>query len=227
LLAERIKALQGGSDVIGSRTLPAVVERYAPLIWSICRRHWLGADAVDVGQSVWLKIVDQLSNLRDSAALAGWLATTTRRECGRILRTAWGHPAPGRQVTPGPAMPPRHAHSRRAAPCRDQIQAAIDRGGFMASGEAKVRLMLSAAGYRRDGRDCWRGVLLLSPRPARLYGAARGAAGGALVLHGPVPGRDDRPRPDPGRRRRPGHWQRAHPRPARSRRCPRVRLRRA
>ena len=36
----------------------ALVERYAPLIWSICRRHRLsGADAEDVGQSVWLQLV--------------------------------------------------------------------------------------------------------------------------------------------------------------------------
>jgi RNA polymerase sigma factor (sigma-70 family) len=69
----------------------ALVERYAPLIWSICRRHRLGdADAGDVGQSVWLKLVDQLGTLRDPAALPGWLATTTRRECGRIVRAARG-----------------------------------------------------------------------------------------------------------------------------------------
>ena len=67
----------------------ALVERYAPLIWSICRRHRLGgADAEDVGQSVWLKLVDQLDTLRDPAALPGWLVTTTRLECGRILRAA-------------------------------------------------------------------------------------------------------------------------------------------
>jgi RNA polymerase sigma factor (sigma-70 family) len=65
----------------------ALVERYAPLIWSICRRHRLErADADDVGQSVWLLLVDHLDNLRDPAALPGWLATTTRRECGRVLR---------------------------------------------------------------------------------------------------------------------------------------------
>ena len=69
----------------------ALVERYAPLIWSICRRHRLGgADADDVGQSVWLRLVDQLDRVRDPAALAGWLATTTRRECGRVLRAAHG-----------------------------------------------------------------------------------------------------------------------------------------
>ena len=65
----------------------SLVERYAPLIWSICRRYRLsGADAADAGQSVWLHLVGQLGNLRDPAALAGWLATTTQRECLRILR---------------------------------------------------------------------------------------------------------------------------------------------
>ena len=69
----------------------ALVERYAPLIWSICRRHGLGdADAEDVGQNVWLKLVDQLEKIRLPAALPGWLATTTRRECGRILRVPPG-----------------------------------------------------------------------------------------------------------------------------------------
>ena len=34
--------------------------------------------------------MDHLGNLRDPAALPGWLATTTRRECGRILRAARG-----------------------------------------------------------------------------------------------------------------------------------------
>ena len=74
----------------------ALVERYAPLIWSICRRHRLGdADAEDVGQSVWLQLVDQLDKIRDPAALPGWLATTTRRECLRVLRAARGPLAAG------------------------------------------------------------------------------------------------------------------------------------
>jgi RNA polymerase sigma factor (sigma-70 family) len=67
----------------------ALVERYAPLVWSICRRYRLGpADVADVGQSVWLHLVDRLDTIRDPAALAGWLVTTTRRECGRILHAA-------------------------------------------------------------------------------------------------------------------------------------------
>ena len=73
-----------------------LVERYAPLIWSICRRHGLGrADTEDVGQAVWLHLVEHLDNLRDPAALPGWLATTTRRECCRVLRATGKLPADG------------------------------------------------------------------------------------------------------------------------------------
>jgi len=65
----------------------ALVERYAPLIWSICRGHRLSsADADDVGQRVWLQLVSELDKVRDPAALSGWLATTTHRECGNIRR---------------------------------------------------------------------------------------------------------------------------------------------
>jgi RNA polymerase sigma factor (sigma-70 family) len=75
----------------------ALVERYAPLIWSICRRHGLGgADTEDVAQNVWLMLVNRLGTLRDPAALPGWLATTTRRECGRVLRAARGPHDAGR-----------------------------------------------------------------------------------------------------------------------------------
>jgi len=67
----------------------ALVQRYASLVWSICRRNRLGReDAEDVFQDVWLRLVDQLDRLRDPAALPGWLATTTQRECGRILGAA-------------------------------------------------------------------------------------------------------------------------------------------
>jgi RNA polymerase sigma factor (sigma-70 family) len=83
----------------------ALVERYAPLIWSICRRHGLDdADADDVGQSVWLHLVDQLDRIRDPAALPGWLATTTRRECGRAVRAARG-PYPAGYVMDAESIP--------------------------------------------------------------------------------------------------------------------------
>jgi len=69
----------------------ALVERYASLIWSICRGHRLGdADAGDVAQRVWLQLTRHIDQVRDPAALAGWLATTTRRECLQVPRAVPG-----------------------------------------------------------------------------------------------------------------------------------------
>jgi RNA polymerase sigma factor (sigma-70 family) len=66
-----------------------IVERYSPLVWAICTRFQLSRpDTDDVGQGVWLMLVEHIANLREPAALPGWLATTTRNECLRVLRTA-------------------------------------------------------------------------------------------------------------------------------------------
>jgi RNA polymerase sigma factor (sigma-70 family) len=66
-----------------------LVERYAPLVYTICIRHRLSSqDAEDVGQNVWLLLVEQLGKLREPAALPGWLATTTARECLRVVTAA-------------------------------------------------------------------------------------------------------------------------------------------
>jgi RNA polymerase sigma factor (sigma-70 family) len=64
-----------------------LVERYAPLVWAVCRRFRLSYDDVDdVGQSVWLSLIEHLPDLRDPAALPGWIVTTTYRECLRLVR---------------------------------------------------------------------------------------------------------------------------------------------
>jgi RNA polymerase sigma factor (sigma-70 family) len=66
-----------------------LVDRYAGLVWSVCRRYRLtDADAADVSQTVWLRTVERLDRLREAGALPGWLVTTTSRECLHALRTA-------------------------------------------------------------------------------------------------------------------------------------------
>ena len=66
-----------------------IVERYGPLVWSICARFQLGShDREDVAQNVWLLLVEQLGKLREPAALPGWIATTTHRECLRVVTAA-------------------------------------------------------------------------------------------------------------------------------------------
>lgn len=69
-----------------------LVERYASLVWSICLKYRLDrSDIDDVGQSVWLLLVEKIASIREPAALPGWLATTTHRECLRVLRAAHRH----------------------------------------------------------------------------------------------------------------------------------------
>src|SRR5262249_3751701 len=82
-----------------------LIERYAPLVWSICGRYQLSRpDIDDVSQTVWLLLVEYIGGLREPAALPGWLATTTRRECIRVLRGARRQGQPG--LPPEEHMPP-------------------------------------------------------------------------------------------------------------------------
>ncbi|MCW2621287.1 MAG: rpoE [Frankiales bacterium] len=46
------------------------------------------ADAADVIQTAWLRLLEHLDGLRDAEQVGAWLATTTRNECLRHLRRA-------------------------------------------------------------------------------------------------------------------------------------------
>lgn len=64
-----------------------LVERYTNLLWSVGRAHRLStADAGDVVQTTWLRLVENLERIQDPDRLAGWLVTTARRECLKVLR---------------------------------------------------------------------------------------------------------------------------------------------
>src|SRR6516225_4091664 len=59
------------------------------MVWSICARFQLTShDREDVRESEWLLLVEQLGKLREPAALPGWIATTTQRECLRVVMAA-------------------------------------------------------------------------------------------------------------------------------------------
>ena len=64
-----------------------IVERYAPLVWSICHRYQLNRTDRRHRPDRGPLLVEQLGNLRVSPP-PGWLATTTQRECLRVLRAA-------------------------------------------------------------------------------------------------------------------------------------------
>ncbi|HLX48780.1 MAG TPA: sigma-70 family RNA polymerase sigma factor [Streptosporangiaceae bacterium] len=110
-----------------------LVERYAPLIWSVCLRYKLGRqDIDDVGQSVWLLLVENIGNLRDPAALPGWLATTAQRECFRVMRAAHRHDH--RELPSGDQM----SSSPGAATIEEEILAA-ERDAALRAAFAELR----------------------------------------------------------------------------------------
>jgi RNA polymerase sigma factor (sigma-70 family) len=65
----------------------ALVDQYSSLLWSIARGFRLStADSADAIQTTWLRLVENLDRIEDPERLPGWLATTVRRECLRVLR---------------------------------------------------------------------------------------------------------------------------------------------
>ena len=64
-----------------------LVDRFTPLVLSVAYRFRLArADTEDVVQTLWLRLVEHLGDLRDPQALPGWIVTTVRHECLRTLR---------------------------------------------------------------------------------------------------------------------------------------------
>jgi RNA polymerase sigma factor (sigma-70 family) len=78
-----VAAALAGDDKAWNR----LVERFTPLVLSVVRRHRLHSDdAEDVVQTIWLRLVEHLRDLREPQALPGWIVTTTRNECLRLIR---------------------------------------------------------------------------------------------------------------------------------------------
>jgi RNA polymerase sigma factor (sigma-70 family) len=64
-----------------------LVRRYAHLVVKVTRQYRLSQwDAQDVGQTVWLRLVEHLPTLRIPAALPKWILMTTQHECQRQVR---------------------------------------------------------------------------------------------------------------------------------------------
>ena len=64
-----------------------LVDEHSRLLWSVARSFRLdAADANDVVQTTWLRLLEHLDRIEDPSRLIGWLVTTARREAMRVLR---------------------------------------------------------------------------------------------------------------------------------------------
>ena len=65
----------------------SIVDRFSGLVWATARAHRLSnADAADVVQTTWLRLVEHLDRIHNPDGLGAWLATTARHECLRLIR---------------------------------------------------------------------------------------------------------------------------------------------
>jgi RNA polymerase sigma factor (sigma-70 family) len=102
LSAENITELVGAALAGEERAWNALVAEFGSMIWAVARAHRLrDADASEVSQATWLRLLEHLGKLTDPTRVGAWLATTARRECLRVLRESqrcglYGDDAPER-----------------------------------------------------------------------------------------------------------------------------------
>jgi RNA polymerase sigma factor (sigma-70 family) len=80
--------LVGAALAGDGRAFATLVARFDRTLRSIARSYRLsGWDADDVIQSTWMQFLEHGSALREPAAVSGWLVTTARRFCLRVLQS--------------------------------------------------------------------------------------------------------------------------------------------
>ena len=99
-----------------------LVNRFASTVWAVARSYRLnGADAADVSQTTWMRLVENLNRIEQPERVGAWLATTARRESLRVLRLS------GRQVPTGDEMTViPDPHSLESPEHRVAVQARAD-----------------------------------------------------------------------------------------------------
>jgi RNA polymerase sigma factor (sigma-70 family) len=80
--AELLAACQRGEQDAWEQT----VNRFSRLIWEVIRGYRLStADAEDVRQLTWYRLIQNVSRIRDPERLGDWLATVAKREALKSL----------------------------------------------------------------------------------------------------------------------------------------------
>ena len=79
-----VSAARSGDNLAWSR----LVDRFDRMLRSVARSYRLSPqDTDDAVQATWIKLYEHIDRIRDHDAIAGWLATTVRREALRLLQT--------------------------------------------------------------------------------------------------------------------------------------------
>jgi RNA polymerase sigma factor (sigma-70 family) len=85
--ADQIASLVQRAAAGDDRAWQKLVAEFGGRVWAVARAHRLSqADAADVAQITWARLVEHVDRLHDPSRVGPWLATTARRECLSVLR---------------------------------------------------------------------------------------------------------------------------------------------
>lgn len=148
----------------------ALVGRHGGRVWAVARAHRLNsADAEDVFQVTFLRLVTHIGTIRDANRVGAWLATTARHESLRIIRRA------GRAVPSG---------DDEILDASDPLLPAIDAGLIADERQVAVWEALS-----RLPEPCQRLLRVLMTDPEPTYEEVGQALGMPIGSIGPTRGR--------------------------------------
>ena len=145
-LCRTVRAAAAGDD----RAWAAIIARFGTTIRAVARRHRLNhADQEEIVQRTWLRLIERIHTIREPAAMAGWLATTARRECLRLQG------ARAREVLGGdvPVTVDTETVDETviAAERADALHGAVDRLTGRQRALMKLQLVQPALGYDEIG----------------------------------------------------------------------------
>ena len=148
----------------------ALVAGHGNRVWAVARAHRLNsADAEDVFQVAFMRLVTHIDTIRDPSRVGAWLATTARNECLRVLRRA------------GRAVP---ASDDAVLDAPDPLLAPVDAALLAGERDAALRAALD-----RLSDACQRLLRVLMADPEPTYAEVGRALGMPIGSIGPTRGR--------------------------------------
>lgn len=127
-----IVALVAAAADSDRRAWSEIVERYSPLVVAVIRRYRLSnAEVEDVAQTVWLRAVEHLGQLREAQALPQWIVVTARREALRQVTV-------GRRAQPRDPLDPSWSASLHTSVDPDERLIYAERHDALLAGLAEL-----------------------------------------------------------------------------------------
>jgi RNA polymerase sigma factor (sigma-70 family) len=154
------------------RAWTVLVGRYGATIRSVARRHRLApADQDEVAQRTWLRLVEHIATVREPAALGGWLATTARHECLRVIGSSVREVPIDESAMPDVAEDAAIHEAVEAAERGRALHGALDR--LPDHQRTVVRLLLDEPALSYDDVSATLGIPRGSIGPTRARGLSR------------------------------------------------------